>query len=51
MRRLRAIAVLLLFLSGAALPARAQFYTMGADPGGLRWNSLDTPIYRLIYPR
>ena len=51
MRRLRAIAVLLLFLLGAAQSVRAQFYTMGADPGGLRWNSLDTPTYRLIYPR
>ena len=51
MRRLRAIAFLLLFLLGAAQPAHAQFYTMGADPGGLRWSSLDTPTYQLIYPR
>ena len=35
----------------AALPAAAQFYTMGADPGGLRWNYVETPTYRVIYPR
>ena len=31
----------------AALPAAAQFYTMGADPGGLRWNYVETPTYRV----
>lgn len=51
MNRVRAIAVLLLVLSGLAHPAHAQFYSLGADPGGLRWNSLDTPTYQLIYPR
>ncbi len=51
MRRLRAIAFLLPVLLGLAHPLRAQFYTMGADPGGLRWSSLDTPTYRVIYPR
>jgi len=35
----------------AALPASAQFHTLGADPGGLRWNSIETPTYRVIYPR
>jgi len=34
-----------------ALPAAAQFHTMGDDPGGLRWNSIETPTYRVIYPR
>ena len=33
-----------------SLPVRAQFLTMGADPGGLRWRSIDTPTYRVIYP-
>lgn len=23
---------------------------MGADPGGLRWRSVETPTYRVIYP-
>ena len=35
----------------AALPAAAQFYTMGSDPGGLRWSSVETPTYRVVYPR
>ena len=32
-------------------PASAQFHTSGADPGGLRWFSVETPTYRVIYPR
>ena len=51
MRRARAILLLLLGLLGPVRSARAQFYAMGSDPGGLRWNSLDTPAYRVIYPR
>jgi hypothetical protein len=42
---------LMLALFGAAAPASAQFYTMGEDPGGLRWNYVETPTYRVIYPR
>lgn len=42
---------LMLALFGAAAPASAQFYTMGEDPGGLRWSYVDTPTYRVIYPR
>ena len=33
------------------IPASAQFHTMGADPGGLRWRSIETPTYRVVYPR
>ena len=47
----RAFLTLLAALLASAAPATAQFYTMGADPGSLRWNSLDTPTYRIIYPR
>ncbi|MBQ9659995.1 MAG: hypothetical protein IJV37_01845 [Bacteroidales bacterium] len=35
----------------AVLPAAAQFYTMGEDPGGTHWNFVETPTYRVIYPR
>ena len=34
-----------------ALPASAQFYSLGEDPGGVRWNAVETPTYRVIYPR
>ena len=50
MRRAKVIS-LIAGLLVAALPAAAQFYTMGADPGGLRWNSLETATYRVVYPR
>ena len=43
--------ILLLTVLCTALPAAAQFYTMGADPGGLRWNCVETPTYRVVYPR
>lgn len=42
------IAAVVLCLS--ALCARAQFYTHGADPAGIRWYSTETPYYKLIYP-
>lgn len=29
----------------------AQFYVTGDDPGGLKWNSIDTESYRVIYPQ
>lgn len=50
MRRAKVIS-LIAGLLVAALPAAAQFYTMGEDPGGLRWNSIETPTYRVVYPR
>ena len=43
--------ILALAVLCAALPAAAQFYTMGADPGGLRWSSVETATYRVVYPR
>ncbi len=38
----------LFFLS---FTARGQFFTYGDDPGGVRWSSLRTDSYRIIYPR
>ncbi len=35
----------------AALPASPQFHTLREDPGGIRWNTIETPTYRVIYPR
>ena len=35
----------------ASLPARAQFFSAGTDPGGVRWSSVRTENYRVIYPR
>ena len=51
MRTKRVSWLLLALLLGCAAPASAQFYTMGEDPGGLRWSSVETPSYRVIYPR
>ena len=51
MKHLRAILCCGLLLLGAALPLSAQFFTLGADPGGVRWSSVETPTYRLVYPR
>ncbi len=35
----------------AALPARAQFFSAGTDPGSVRWSQIRTDNYRIIYPR
>lgn len=40
----------LCLLTACLFPARAQFYLSGDDPGRLRWNSIETPHYQLIYP-
>ena len=48
MRKSLIIAVLL--LAGCAFQARAQFYTPGEDPGYLRWYTIETPYYKIIYP-
>ena len=40
----------ILFLAAFAFRAGAQFFLTGDDPGALRWYSLQTPHYELIYP-
>ena len=45
--RIVAIIVLCLSLSWGA---RAQYYTLGADPASVRWSILQTDHYRVIYP-
>ena len=37
-------------LAAAAGIARGQVYTLGADPVNLRWKSLETEHFRLVYP-
>ena len=51
MRRLQTILTVWLLLLGAAKPVSAQFYTWGSDPGGLRWSQIESPTYRVVYPR
>lgn len=45
----RTVLTLLAFVL-AVLPLKAQFYLAGDDPGHLRWNTIETPHYQLIYP-
>ena len=42
--------LIFVFLFVAAFPSRAQFFLNGEDPGHLRWYSVDTPYYKIIYP-
>ncbi len=48
MRRKLIILVALLF--SAFSPLKAQFVLTGDDPGYLRWYSIDTPYYKIIFP-
>ena len=45
----------LIFLSAlmlaAAAPLKAQFFKNGEDPGQLRWFSVETPHYEIIFPQ
>ena len=38
-------------LALTSLQAGAQFYLTGEDPGYLKWNYIETPSYKVIYPR
>lgn len=40
----------LIALVAVSINARGQFYTWGSDPGYLRWYSVESPYYRIIYP-
>ncbi|MCF0178056.1 MAG: hypothetical protein HUJ90_05470, partial [Bacteroidales bacterium] len=46
----RSFVISLLFLLLLALPAKAQYYSIGDDPGSLKWNSLQSRHYKVIYP-
>jgi len=39
----------LAFLASAPL-ARAQFYSLGSDPGSVKWSQIETDAYRIVYP-
>ncbi|MBQ9410934.1 MAG: hypothetical protein IJU21_04935 [Bacteroidales bacterium] len=42
--------ILFTLLLAVVFPAKAQFVLTGDDPGYLRWYSIDTPYYKIIYP-
>ena len=46
----RFLLAILLFTLGLSFPARAQFVVPGDDPACLRWYSLESPFYNIIYP-
>ena len=46
MKRIGAIFFLLL----AGIVARAQFYSSGEDPGRLKWNTVSSDNFRIVYP-
>ena len=48
MRKTFLAAALMCLLS---IGAKAQFYTHGSDPSGIKWYSTETPYYRIIYPQ
>ena len=47
---MRKIVLTLLLLLAVSFGLRAQFYSPGTDPGHLRWYTMDSPYYRIIYP-
>ena len=50
MRRFAAILFLLGFLFFGGKPARAQYYSWGADAAALRWKHLRTEDVRVVFP-
>ncbi len=47
---MRILKLLLLYIL-IPITSSAQFYVTGDDPGKLKWNSIDTESYRIIYPQ
>lgn len=43
--------ILLLALMLLAIPVRAQFYVGGSEPASVRWSTIETQSYKIIYPR
>ena len=50
LQQMRKSVLILCLLTACLLPARAQFYLSGDDPARLRWNSIETAHYQIIYP-
>ena len=44
-------ALTIICLALSMMAAKAQFYSLGDDPGRLRWRTFETPHYRIVYPR
>ena len=42
--------IVILVLLGLPFMAEAQFYSVGDDPGRLKWYSIESRNYRIIYP-
>ena len=51
LQQMRKSILLLCLLTVFLLPARAQFYLAGDDPARLRWYSVETEHYQLIFPQ
>ena len=47
---MRKTVLLLCLLAACMLPARAQFFLVGDEPARLRWYSVETAHYQLIFP-
>ena len=42
--------IILAALLMAVLPARAQFFSSGEDPGRVKWRSISSDHFRIVYP-
>jgi len=40
----------ILALLAAGPLAEAQFYSLGSDPGSVKWSQIETDAYRIVYP-
>ena len=47
---MRRLAAIILFMFALAGPASAQLVSMGQDPVNIRWKSLETNNFRIVYP-
>ena len=47
---MRKFVLSLIVLAAVSFSAKGQFFISGTDPGNLRWYSVESPYYKIIYP-
>ena len=47
---MRKFVLSLIVLAAVSFSAKGQFFISGTDPGYLRWYSVESPYYKIIYP-
>ena len=48
--KVRKVISVLVLLLAVSLAGRAQYYTVGSDPASIRWRTMKSPTFQIVYP-